>query len=556
MDAVNLQADNAATFIYTRSLAAWDSRYPLSQGAFVGYLRRSVDDSAVLYQWSIANSRLRFDEEYAVGDIQYGANPSAGDVLVLGATIVEFVAGSPAENQVQIASTLVGTMADLITFLSGSDDTEIDQCRYALNGGTDLKITYKVLGASGNNFKFSTTVAQAVASGSSLSGGGGVLKLMSPVGDVSAFSGDYVYDVRWFLNGEVVPFFGGTMTFVDGVTRNVAAGALGNIIGADTVTVLSDTATATNGNSPDSSGSLSFNQISGTLGQSQTPTLGGDIQMAAGTSTANLVNIPNDVPMAGDLLAKAITAPASPASGLARIFVSTVNKVLSLLNDAGVISVTVQPGAAAAHLWVKGINADGSLDCTQPTAADISGLGTAALLTGGAAAGDVPVLDGNAKLPESALHVPCAIIQEQAAQGVDGQTVTGAPTAVQAALNLIVSDEDSIIVGGVLTSNSFTLGAGRYKINWSVPYVNTASPGKFQSYLVNEGTGATVGFGQSVSDTTVAGMTMLSPGQTIIDVATNTVFGVHAVAAQNGNIGLSANFQTEVYSTVEVVKIA
>ena len=121
-------------------------------------------------------------------------------------------------NTVLIGATLVQTLANLLAFLTASLDAWISQCTYSVTGYT-LGIIFKTTTQAGNYFALATSTENATPSGETLYGGGGMLTMSSPVGDLANFLGDFSYDVRWEYEGSVIYIFGGTITLSQGITR-------------------------------------------------------------------------------------------------------------------------------------------------------------------------------------------------------------------------------------------------------------------------------------------------------------------------------------------------
>jgi hypothetical protein len=96
-------------------------------------------------------------------------------------------------------------------------------------------------------------------------------------------------------------------------------------------------------------------------------------------------NLPNDVAAAGDVLATAIAAPATPAAGKGRYYVDSTSKNLAVINDAGVVNHGIQTKAAVSHQWITSVANDGSSVLAQPAFTDISG--TATIAQGGTGQG-------------------------------------------------------------------------------------------------------------------------------------------------------------------------
>jgi hypothetical protein len=106
----------------------------------------------------------------AAGSIAFTAQPSANQTVTLGGTAVTFVASGASGAQVNIASSLAGTLQALALFLNASADANISQCNYSISG-TTLQVTNKTPGTAGNAFTLATTVTGATVSGGTLSGG-------------------------------------------------------------------------------------------------------------------------------------------------------------------------------------------------------------------------------------------------------------------------------------------------------------------------------------------------------------------------------------------------
>jgi len=122
--------------------------------------------------------------------------------------------------------------------------------------------------------------------------------------------------------------------------------------------------------------SLNYDNTSITLNgsnQLQTAALTGDVTKPAGSDVTTLVNIPNDTTMAGDLLATAIVAPATPAAGNGRIYIDSTSKNLAVKNDAGIVNHGVQTLTAVAHEFVTALSDAGVFTLAQPSYSDISG---------------------------------------------------------------------------------------------------------------------------------------------------------------------------------------
>jgi len=225
MDAVDIEVVAGETFVFTRGLANWAALYPdIGSAVFRSYMRLSVDDPNVWYSWASDGSErgsILFTPTPSVGLFNFSTNPTAGDQIQLGTTLVQFVASGASGNQVNLGTTLEATLVALKTFLSGSNDSQISQCSYSLSGYSVLAV-FKSTSLAGNSFVIGAPIGTAVSpSGPTLSGGGGnIIMTTQKPSDTAGFSGQsYVYDLRMELDGQIVYLFGGNMMFLTPVTR-------------------------------------------------------------------------------------------------------------------------------------------------------------------------------------------------------------------------------------------------------------------------------------------------------------------------------------------------
>jgi len=106
------------------------------------------------------------------------------------------------------------------------------------------------------------------------------------------------------------------------------------------------------------------------------PALTGDVTTSVGAVATTLANIPSGVVMAGSLLATAITAPGTPASGKGSIYVDSTSKNIAVKDDAGTVKHGVQTRVATANNWIRAIDDAGATTISQPAFTDISGIAT------------------------------------------------------------------------------------------------------------------------------------------------------------------------------------
>lgn len=138
-----------------------------------------------------ATSTLSFaTSPTASGSVTYSTNPSASATVTIGGTVVTFVTSLTTGNQILIGATLSATLANAVTFLNQSTDTNISKATYSVNqAGTALQILFKTAGTIGNSFTLAASVG--TTSGATLSGGSGT-DISSMLGMTAASSGAYV----------------------------------------------------------------------------------------------------------------------------------------------------------------------------------------------------------------------------------------------------------------------------------------------------------------------------------------------------------------------------
>ncbi len=104
-----------------------------------------------------------------------------------------------------------------------------------------------------------------------------------------------------------------------------------------------------------------------------TPALTGDVTKSTGGTTTTLANIPSGVPSAGSIIHTTIAPPSTPAAGKGTVYVDSTSKALSVKNENGVISHTVQTAPAVSNSFLTAIADDGSVSSAQPTFSNLTG---------------------------------------------------------------------------------------------------------------------------------------------------------------------------------------
>jgi hypothetical protein len=133
-------------------------------------------DGDVMYWLAVATIMLNPDRwpgqppTYGNGVFTFMGNPVNGDTLILNGTVVIFVTGTPSGSQVQIGSSLTNTLANLLTFLQASTDTQIMKFLFQVNGPL-LNVAGAIPGIAANALTISETSAFITTSGSTLSNG-------------------------------------------------------------------------------------------------------------------------------------------------------------------------------------------------------------------------------------------------------------------------------------------------------------------------------------------------------------------------------------------------
>jgi len=138
-----------------------------------------------------ATSTLSFaSAPTAFGSVTYSTNPSAAATVTIGGTAVTYVSAITTGNQILIGANLAATLANAVTFLNQSTDTNLSKAVYSVNqAGTALQIVYKTAGTAGNAFTLAGSVG--TVSGTTLSGGAGT-DISSMLGMTAASSGAFV----------------------------------------------------------------------------------------------------------------------------------------------------------------------------------------------------------------------------------------------------------------------------------------------------------------------------------------------------------------------------
>ncbi len=162
-------------------------------------------------------------------------------------------------------------------------------------------------------------------------------------------------------------------------------------------------------------------------------------------------------------------APATPSAGNTAIWTDSTDKNLKAKNDAGTISVTVQPKSAVAHRFVTSIGSDGSVGQAQPAAADLSDgiTGSGVVVAQNSPTINTPTISGN--LGGNLQLGTNALLTQYSNESVTGTTanrlakLTGAPSTA-----VIAATSDTSGVVGVCVTGCGTTGSAQIAIEGQV----------------------------------------------------------------------------------------
>ncbi len=189
--------------------------------------------------------------------------------------------------------------------------------------------------------------------------------------------------------------------------------------------------------------------------------LTGDVTASgSGSVAATVVNLPDGVTQAGKLVATPITAPSTPASGKADIYVDSTSKNISVKDDAGVVKHGVQTQAGSSHQFLTSIADDGTVSKAQPSFSDISGTATAAQGGTGQSSftkGDILVATGSTTLAKLGVGSDGTVITADSTQ-TDG--IKWASTAQFTNAQTFSSSGTWTKPGGITFVRVICVGAG------------------------------------------------------------------------------------------------
>lgn len=183
----------------------------------------------------------------ATGTVTFSANPLPADTLTIAGTAITFVASGAVGNQVNIASTLGNTVANLMTLLIGSVDANLIKATYNINA-TQNVITISAnqtistgafAGSAGNSLTLTKVSNSITVSGATLTGGSGTwnafwVNLANVMNNGNAFHGPSFYTVAIAGAALVPPVLSNPLT-LSGGTDGAAGVTDATLMGQDIV---------------------------------------------------------------------------------------------------------------------------------------------------------------------------------------------------------------------------------------------------------------------------------------------------------------------------------
>jgi hypothetical protein len=152
-------------------------------------------------------------------------------------------------------------------------------------------------------------------------------------------------------------------------------------------------------------------------------------------------------------------------------------------------------------------------------------------------------------------HAPDVVIEDQKAQNTSGGTATSGSWFTRT-LNTMPRNQGTLASLNSPTNTQFTLPAGTFYIAWSAPGFSCS---RLQTRLQNITDATTVKEGSSEITPAGSNVSVRSHGSAVVTLAGAKAFEiqmqVETTSATRGQ-GCEANFSTEVYTRVEITKVA
>lgn len=143
------------------------------------------------------------------GTLSGGVDP---DTLAVNGTVLTFVPSATTGNNIVVASTVSGTVANLYSFLIASSDANISLMTYSVTGSV-ITATSIITGTGGNAYTLAKSSAHITLSGATLTGGGagataasGIAQLNNWIVANEFFAYAYLLPNGWAADSSLYPF--------------------------------------------------------------------------------------------------------------------------------------------------------------------------------------------------------------------------------------------------------------------------------------------------------------------------------------------------------------
>ncbi len=191
------------------------------------------------------------------------------------------------------------------------------------------------------------------------------------------------------------------------------------------------------------------------------------------------------------------------------------------------------------------------LTTTGTIAVDSTGIAFATTGTGSSGATGATGPQGQTGPAGPSLARPYALIQDRQTQGTNGGTFTSGAVRTRT-LNTVSSDTSALVLS--LSSNQFTLAAGKYRYHITAP---AHAVNSHQARLQNITNSTTVDVSQSMMSNATNPSTTVAEFSGVFEIQQQSVFEVQHQCQTTGTttgFGVAANFFTngEVYTSVEL----
>ena len=177
----------------------------------------------------------------ATATVSFTGNPANSDTVTIAGTVVTFVTATPTGNQVQIGATQAITIANLISFLSASTDSNLIKVNQSVQGSivTLTANINQVVGAAGNSLTLAKSSTTLVISGAAFTGGVGTgntfwTNLTNAINNGTPYHGPSAYVIASVGTGVAIPTLSSPLV-LSGGTDGAAGVTDATLMGQDIV---------------------------------------------------------------------------------------------------------------------------------------------------------------------------------------------------------------------------------------------------------------------------------------------------------------------------------